>query len=51
VYHTARLALRTRALTIVYPSKQVREGALEMPIESGMSDSFDRLDAVLATMV
>ena len=37
--------------TIVYPSKEIRDGALATPMEEGMNGSFDRLDAVLEAII
>lgn len=47
---TERDGKTTWTATIVYPSKEIRDGALATPMEDGMNGSFDRLDAVLATM-
>lgn len=47
---TERDGKTTWTATIVYPSKAIRDGALATPMEEGMNDSFDRMDAVLATM-
>ena len=41
----------TWTATVVYPSKAVRDAALESPMESGMSASFAKLEDVLATLV
>jgi uncharacterized protein YndB with AHSA1/START domain len=41
----------TWTATVVYPSKAVRDAALESPMESGMSASFSKLEEVLATLV
>ncbi len=47
---TERDGKTTWTATIVYPSKEIRDGALATPMEEGMNGSFDRLDAILATM-
>ncbi|HKY52438.1 MAG TPA: SRPBCC family protein [Candidatus Limnocylindria bacterium] len=41
----------TWTATVVYPSKAVRDAALQSPMESGMSQSFEKLTEVLATLV
>jgi uncharacterized protein YndB with AHSA1/START domain len=41
----------TWTATVVYPSKAVRDAALESPMESGMSASFAKLEELLATLV
>lgn len=41
----------TWTATVVYPSKEVRDAALQSPMESGMSASFDKLTELLATLV
>ena len=35
-------------ITVVYPSKEARDGALASGMEHGMSAGYDRLDAMLA---
>jgi len=47
---TERDGKTTWTATIVYPSKEIRDGALATPMEEGMNGSFARMDAVLATM-
>ena len=41
----------TWTATVVYPSKEVRDAALQSPMEEGMSQSFEKLAELLATMV
>jgi len=41
----------TWTATVVYPSKEVRDAALLSPMESGMSESFEKLSELLATLV
>lgn len=40
----------TMTLTILYPSKEARDAALETGMKEGMSQSFDRLAAHLETL-
>jgi uncharacterized protein YndB with AHSA1/START domain len=40
----------TMTLTVLYPSKEARDAALETGMTDGVSESFDRLDAYLRTM-
>ena len=47
---TEREGKTTWTATVVYPSKEIRDGALATPMEQGMNESFARMDAVLATM-
>jgi uncharacterized protein YndB with AHSA1/START domain len=41
----------TVTTTITYPSQKARDAALETGMKEGMDQGFDRLDALLATMV
>jgi uncharacterized protein YndB with AHSA1/START domain len=41
----------TITLTVLYPSKGAREGALQTGMKDGMSQSFDRLGEYLRTML
>lgn len=41
----------TALLTILYPSRMARDAALGTPMTNGLTKSFERLDALLATMV
>ena len=41
----------TITLTVLYPSKGAREAVLETGMTGGMSQSFDRLDEYLRTIV
>jgi uncharacterized protein YndB with AHSA1/START domain len=41
----------TWTATVVYPSKAVRDAALQSPMESGMSQSFEKLTELLASLV
>lgn len=41
----------TWTATVVYPSKEVRDAALQSPMESGMSASFEKLEELLTTLV
>jgi uncharacterized protein YndB with AHSA1/START domain len=43
-------SLTTWTSTIRYPSSEIRQGALQTPMETGMSESFSRLDETLAAM-
>ena len=40
----------TVTLTILYPSKEARDAALQTGMKSGMDESFARLDAMLPTL-
>lgn len=37
--------------TVLYDSREARDGVLKSPMESGVAASYDRLDEVLATVV
>jgi uncharacterized protein YndB with AHSA1/START domain len=47
---TERDGTTTWTATIRYPSKDVRDGALQTPMEAGMNESFSRLDDLLTSM-
>jgi uncharacterized protein YndB with AHSA1/START domain len=36
-------------ITVVYPSKEARDGALASGMEQGMSAGYDKLEAMLAS--
>jgi uncharacterized protein YndB with AHSA1/START domain len=40
----------TLTLTVLYPSKQARDGAIASGMERGLGAGYDRLDALLASM-
>ena len=40
----------TMTQTIMYTSKQARDGVLKSPMESGVAQSYDKLAEILATM-
>jgi uncharacterized protein YndB with AHSA1/START domain len=41
----------TVSLTVLYPSKEARDAALETGMKTGMSQSFDRLEEYLRTII
>jgi uncharacterized protein YndB with AHSA1/START domain len=47
---TERDGRTTWTATVVYPSKEVRDGALQTPMESGMNASFEKLEDLLKTL-
>ena len=38
----------TMTQTVLYPSREARDGAMRSGMEQGMATSYDRLDALLA---
>jgi len=48
---TEKDGVTTWSAKVVYPSKEVRDAALESPMESGMNASFDKLSDLLAALV
>ncbi len=40
----------TLTTTVLYASKEAREGVLKSPMESGMAQGYDTLDALLASL-
>ena len=40
----------TMTQSIMYTSKQARDGVLKSPMESGVAQSYDKLAEILATM-
>ena len=42
--------ITTSVITVLYPSKEAREGARATPMAEGMEHSFTRLDGLLATL-
>ena len=41
----------TITVTVLYPSKEARDAALQTGMKEGMSQGFDRLDEYLRTIV
>jgi len=48
---TERDGRTTWTATFLYPSKEIRDAALQTPMEQGMNESFDRLAEMLATLI
>lgn len=47
---TEQDGITTSVITILYPSKQARDGAKASPMAEGMETGFKRLEALLADM-
>ena len=48
---TEQAGVTTVTITVVYPSKEARDGAIASGMERGMSAGYDQLDALLVDVL